>query len=165
MPEKIHLLEEHTPELFDRKIRFQSLNEVKEDIRRLKTSHKVTISPGWTLPEVLNHCSQSIEFSLSGFPQHKSPVFQKTIGKLALLIFKTRGYMAHDLEMPIPSAPTLANPKEYSLVFERIETAIELFLKTENELYPHFAYGKISKKDYDLVHAMHIANHFSAIEY
>jgi hypothetical protein len=165
MYQDIHIHEESAPMLFTRNVRFHSLEEAKEEITRLKTSAKVMVSPGWSLPEILNHCSQSIEFSLQGFPEYKSVFFQKTIGKLAFLVFKTRGYMNHNLADPIPSAPSIINPKEYNAVFNRVETAIDLFLKFENELKPHFAYGSINKKGYNMAHAMHIANHFSAIEF
>ena len=35
------------------------------------------------------------------------------------------------------------------------------FATFEGELAPHFAYGRVTKADYEALHAMHLANHLS----
>ena len=34
----------------------------------------------------------------------------------------------------------------------------------QGPLRPHFAYGKLSKPEFERAHAMHLANHFSAFD-
>ncbi|MFY9514315.1 MAG: DUF1569 domain-containing protein, partial [Rubrivivax sp.] len=62
---------------------------------------------GWTLPQVLNHLAQSIEYSISGFPALKPAWFQATLGRTAFAVFDARGRMSHSLRAPIPGAPAL----------------------------------------------------------
>jgi hypothetical protein len=39
---------------------------------------------------------------------------------------------------------------------------MQAFLKWTGPLRPHFAYGELAKPEYELAHAMHLANHLSA---
>ena len=72
----------------------------------LKTPHRST--GAWKLAQVLEHAAQSIEYSMSGFPEMKSAAFRATIGAAAFAVFDARGAMSHSLEEPIPGAPALA---------------------------------------------------------
>ena len=56
----------------------------------------------WSASEVFQHCAQSIAGSLEGYPEHKSLLFQQSIGKLALHTFQPAGAMRHSLSEPIP---------------------------------------------------------------
>lgn len=58
----------------------------------------------WSWSQTLEHCAQSIEYSLQGYPQLYSPLFQHTAGAAAFAVFRARGYMQHDINEPIPSA-------------------------------------------------------------
>ena len=42
---------------------------------------------------------------------------------------------------------------------ERLRAAINRFNGHTGVLQPHFAYGKLSRADFALAHAFHIANH------
>nr|WP_259365464.1 DUF1569 domain-containing protein [Colwellia sp. BRX10-3] len=41
----------------------------------------------WNPYQIFTHCAQSIEFSMSQFPEHKSTFFKNTVGKLAFQFF------------------------------------------------------------------------------
>ena len=41
----------------------------------------------WSLAQVLNHAAQSIEYSMSGFPESKSALFRATVGSAAFALF------------------------------------------------------------------------------
>jgi len=115
----------------------------------------------WPIGKVLSHCAQSIEYSLDGFPESKSVIFQNTIGSLAFGIFSIRGKMNHGLTEPIPGASELLD--EPSLGMKRLIVALEKFEKVNSDiLKPHFAYGKLDKADYAMAHKMHIQNHLEA---
>jgi hypothetical protein len=113
----------------------------------------------WPLAAVLDHCAQSIEMSLDGFPQPKSPVFQRTVGKAAFGVFRWRGRMSHGLADPIPGAPALAAGADWRAAALRLRGAIARFDAHPGPFKPHFAYGNLSKADYLLAHRMHIVNH------
>jgi hypothetical protein len=114
----------------------------------------------WTLPQVLEHCAQSIEGSLSGFPQMKSAWFRATAGAAAFSVFSARGAMRHPLADPIPgTAPLTANELEAPL--NRLVTAFKTFEAYTGKLHPHFAYGELTKSQYTAAHLMHLANHWT----
>ncbi len=147
----------------DRKLRFANLEEALTELKKVETAKKISPSGEWTWYQILNHCAQSIEYSLSGYPENKSAIFRMTAGKIASSIFASRGYMSHDLNAPIPKAPDIPKTGDEKEAMLRLYKAIEDFKNFSGELKMHFAYGELSKQDYDQAHAMHIANHLSFI--
>ncbi len=65
---------------------------------------------GWTPTEVFNHCAQSIEYSMEGYPQLKPAWFRHSVGPVAFAVFSARGAMRHPLTEAIPGAAPLAEP-------------------------------------------------------
>jgi hypothetical protein len=154
----------HQP-LQQRNIKLITLDECQKELEQLKQAQGITVNGDWTLYQNLVHCAQSIEYSVQGYPEHKSVLFQRTIGEMAFNRFKKQGFMSHNLNEPILSAPKIENSNQLEIAFKRLEKAIELFDTTdESKLKPHFVYGKVSKSDYASVHAMHTSDHFSAFE-
>ena len=93
----------------------------------------------------------------------KHPLFRSLVGKTAFHLFDARGYMQHALEEEIPGSHADTPTMENALL--RLETSIRVFLDYSWQLQAHFAYGHLDKKQYERAHAMHIANHLSAMEY
>ncbi len=150
--------------MIDRQLVFMSLNDALRELDRLAKA--VVLKPGavWTWPQTLIHCAQSIEYSMTGFPQAKSPIFQRTIGAAAFSVFSWRGRMTHDLAEPIPGAPSLDASVDAASAMARLQRAVHDFGSRKEPLRPHFAYGELSKSEYEHAHAMHLANHFSAFD-
>ena len=144
-----------------RDLRFASLAEGLDELARLAQSGEPASYTTWNWAQTLTHCAQSIEFSMTGFPQPKSALFQNTVGAAAYEVFAWRGRMSHDLAEPIPGAPALDDVSDIVAAEARLRTAIQNFQQWQGELKPHFAYGELSKVEYELAHAMHLANHFS----
>jgi hypothetical protein len=115
----------------------------------------------FTLAQMLEHAAQSVEYSLNGFPEPKSAVFQATVGKAAFAVFDARGAMSHGLGEPIPGAPalTLALPAAAG----RLLAALKAFETHSGPLAPHFAYGALDKGAYTRAHLMHLANHWTEV--
>jgi len=67
----------------------------------------MTTTDGWNLSQIFNHLAQSIEYSMTGYPEHKPESFKNTLGHSAFSVFAFRGKMTHDLVEPIPGAPVL----------------------------------------------------------
>ncbi len=145
----------------DRGLQFATLDEAMAEAERLAANAAADPGPGWTLPQTFVHCAQSIEYSMTGFPEMKSTVFQNTVGSAAFNVFAWRGRMSHDLTEAIPGAPSLADEADLEAALARLHTSVEAFHAAPGPLQPHFAYGTLSKSDYELAHAMHLANHFT----
>lgn len=126
----------------------------------LERAKSVRASEGWSPGRALSHCAQSVELSLSGFPQPRSALFQATAGRIAKRVFVSRGEMHHDVVAAIPGAPELTDvPLAEGLA--RLRAALAAFSNHAGPLAPHFAYGAASKPDYEALHAMHLADHLS----
>lgn len=113
---------------------------------------------GWTLGQVLTHCAQSIEFSLSGFPKQKGWLVRSVIGPIVMRRALARGSMSHGLTAEIPGAPALGDPTPEQGM-SRLKAAIDAFRAHQGPLAPHFAYGPVSREHYEALHAMHLADH------
>lgn len=145
----------------DRELQFVSLDEALAELAQLAGSGEPVSHTTWNWAKTLTHCAQSIEFSMTGFPESKSALFQNTVGAAAYNVFAWRGRMTHDLAEPIPGAPALDDATDIPTAETRLRAAIEQFRQWQGEFKPHFAYGELSKAQYELAHAMHLANHFS----
>jgi hypothetical protein len=129
----------------------------------------VTATPPWrstgafTLPQMLHHAAQSIEFSLGGFPEMKSAAFRHTVGAAAFAVFDARGAMSHGLDEPIPGAPALPADAQLGSAAQRLLAALADFERHTGALKPHFAYGELDKAQYTRAHLMHLANHWTEL--
>jgi Protein of unknown function (DUF1569) len=137
----------------------QSLDDALRWLDTIEKSSSVKTTGAWPMVAVLEHLSQSIEMSVNGFPEPKSALFQSTVGAAAFAVFRWRGRMSHTLSDPIPGAQALTQQGDWKLAATRLRAAIQMFNAQTGALKPHFAYGNLSKADFALAHAFHIANH------
>lgn len=145
----------------DRRLSFSTLASAEEELSRLAAAKGLHSGATWTWAQTLEHCAQSIEYSMAGFPESKSRLFQSTVGPVALRVFSWRGRMTHDLAEPIPGAPAIAVGSTEEAALMRLRASIAEFRNWSKPLQPHFAYGALGKQEYELAHAMHLANHLS----
>lgn len=122
---------------------------------------KINHAGGWNPAQVFAHLAQSIEYSMTGFPQPKSALFQSTVGAAAFAVFHSKGAMKHSLTEPIPGAPAIAATDDQAAALDRALKALADFDKFNGALQPHFAYGALDKKAYAAAHAMHVYNHLT----
>ena len=153
-----------SPTANDRQLVFRSWDDALRELDRLAAAPKLSGTAVWTWAQTLNHCAQSIEFSLTGFPQAKPAVFQRSVGALAFQVFSWRGRMSHDLAEPIPGAPALDAGDAPATAMTRLRKAIADFRAQPEPFKPHFAYGDLNKSEYELAHALHLANHLSGFD-
>jgi hypothetical protein len=117
----------------------------------------------WNLAQVFTHCAQSVEYSMVGYPQHKSDLFKNTVGQTAFSLFLAKGKMTHPLDEAIPGAPLLAQDANTLLAYERFKKSLLDFKAYTGTLEPHFAYGPLSRAEYEAAHVMHFNNHLQEI--
>ena len=134
-------------------------------IRKLDSldANRIETLGEWNLSQILVHCAESIEFSMSDFPEHKSDLFKSTLGKLAFSAFESKGKMTHGLDEIIPGAPLYSGPENIEYALGRLRKSLVEFDQFDGTLAEHFAYGRLSKSEYEKAHVMHFNNHLLEI--
>lgn len=122
-------------------------------------SESIVTTGEWNLGQILIHCAQSVEYSMSGFPEHKSDLFKSTAGKLGFTAFSAKGEMSHGLSEGIPGAPSIAKNENTIDAYTRFRESMIRFRDHNGPLAQHFAYGQLTKPEYERAHAMHFYNH------
>jgi hypothetical protein len=141
-------------------LNLNALLSILNKMSLLPPEQLASLSTGqWNTAQVFSHCAQSVEFSMTGFPQHKSAVFKHTVGTLAFAVFATKGAMSHSLSESIPAAPILDEHVDVNVALNRLIQSLGDFQQYEGELKPHFAYGPLTKSEYELAHVLHFYNH------
>jgi hypothetical protein len=117
----------------------------------------------WNLSEVLQHCAQSIRYSVTGYPALKSGLFRTTVGPVAKRLFLRRGSMRHDVDAPLAGAPALAPERPVDNALADLRASVETFNGHDGGTHPHPAYGRCSYREYATLHAMHIGDHLPGL--
>lgn len=117
----------------------------------------------WSPAMIFTHLAQSVDYSISGYPEMKPALFRQTIGGAAFLAFSTAGAMRHNLAEVIPGAPTLVQGGSSDAALDRLVASLLRFEAHAAELKPHFAYGDLGKDDYRAAHIFHVRNHLDEI--
>lgn len=145
-----------------RVLSFGSLAQARDELQRTLDERRQPPAGGWNAAQVLTHLAQSIEHSMTGYPQPRSRLFQATLGAAAFAVFDARGRMSHGLDEPIPGAAPLDGSAHPSAALARLLKAISDFERWLGPLQPHFAYGELPRPAYERAHALHLADHLSA---
>ncbi len=124
---------------------------------------KLASTGAWSPAQVFAHLAQSVEYSMGGFPQHRSAAFKLTAGRLAFRVFARRGAMSHPLDDAIPGAPPLEDEDDPRFSLMRLRQSLVAFGAHEDPCQPHFAYGHLDHRQYTAAHVMHLNDHLSEI--
>ncbi len=139
---------------------FASMGAALDTLAQLKT-RLPRMTGAWDPAHVLHHVAQSVEYSMSGFPQLRSALFRATLGSYAFALFNAGGQMTHQLAEPIPGAPEIAQGQSPAPAIDRVIRALQSFDRFDGALQPHFAYGTLDRPAYARAHLMHLANHWN----
>jgi hypothetical protein len=116
----------------------------------------------FTPAQALLHCAQSIELSMTRYPELRSGLFRATVGPLVKRKFLRAGFMSHDTSAGIAGVPDPAPDAELAAASARLRAAMTRFQGFDGPLGPHLAYGRCSKAEYEALHSMHVADHLRA---
>ena len=71
--------------------------------------------------------------------------------------------MTHALNEAIPGTPEFSDEENITYAFERFKKSLIDFKQYDGVLAPHFAYGQLTKLQYETAHVMHFNNHLQEI--
>lgn len=141
-----------------------SLADVKTELLRMLEKEDVQTKQ-WSLFEMLTHCSQTIEYAMVGYPQMKPKIVRNTIGRMVIKKFLRQGFMKHDLTAHVPGAAKIEKQGTAKEGIDTLLKSIDKFTAYKGPLAPHLVFGMLTKEQYDKYFTMHIADHFSELQY
>ncbi|MCE9600027.1 MAG: DUF1569 domain-containing protein [Spirochaetia bacterium] len=145
-----------------RELRFSNLTEVEGELDRLVRARDVQTSGVWSYSQILNHTAETIEHSMSRYPQLMPAVIRKTVGHWFFERMARRGYMEKGKFNP--SAPKKHADGDEAAAMKRLRQALKTFRSYEGSMAVHPIYDQLKKSDFEKLHSMHIANHLSFVE-
>lgn len=117
----------------------------------------------WNLSQTLQHCAQTIGYSVTGYPALKPWLFRATAGALAKRLFLARGATKHDLDAELDGAPPLDAALPVADALARLDRAVDAFDAHGGPHPPHPAYGNCRHDEYARLHAMHLREHLPGL--
>ncbi|AYC43970.1 DUF1569 domain-containing protein [Streptomyces griseorubiginosus] len=123
------------------------------------------LAPGssWNLSQTVQHCAQTIRYSVTGYPVLKPGLYRATVGRLAKQVFLRRGAMKHPLGAEIEGAPPLDPDLPVSDAAAGLAEAVALFSGHTGAHATHPAYGDCTHDEFAQLHAMHLAEHLPGL--
>ncbi|MCG8316724.1 MAG: DUF1569 domain-containing protein [Pseudomonadales bacterium] len=148
-----------------RKLRFETIEDALKELALIEANEATLVmDQPWSIYKVMIHLSQSMEYSMTGYPELDPPAKQAA-AKLVWQAFKTQGYMSHNLGAVVPGAPEIPDDGPTFESYERYRNACSDFQNYTSALHPHFSYGELTYEEWELAHAFHAADHFSGLSY
>ncbi len=143
-----------------------NLNAASDILSSLK-GQPLRSTGSWSPAKIFIHCAKSIEFSMIGFPIQKSDTFKSILGRNAFATFASLGKMTHGLDEIIPGEGSIDLIEQSEVSDEQaidlLLTSMYSFQNYQGNLKQHFAYGHLSRTEYELAHVMHFYNHLAEI--
>ena len=63
----------------------------------------------WNVYEICLHCAQTIDYSMTSYPEMKPKFIRQTIGKKVVKKFLTEKKMSHNLKAPVAGGAPIAH--------------------------------------------------------
>src|SRR3954451_14534671 len=117
----------------------------------------------WNLSQTVQHCAQSIGYSVTGYPALKPAWLRATVGRAVKKVFLKRGSMKHSLDAPLEGAPALDPAMPTAEAAHRLRAAVDTFTAHSGPHRPHPTYGTCTHEEYAKLHAMHLEEHLPGL--
>ena len=143
-----------------------SLTELTDRLReRLDDPEAGLLAPGgtWNLSQTLQHCAQTVRYSVTGYPRLKPAFFRATAGAVAKRVFLRRGATRHALDAELDGAPPLDPQIPAARAAADLADAVALFGGHTGSHAVHPAYGRCTHDEFARLHAMHLAEHLPGL--
>ena len=143
-----------------RKLRFNRLDDIIPDIAPLLTRGHRTIGK-WSLGQIYNHLSESIRYSLVGFPGRHAPwPVRITLGKIIGALMLTTGKIKKGVPLPAIYIPD--SSLDASEQADVLRAMVERFNQA-NQFKMHPLIGAMSGRQWERFHCVHCAHHLSFV--
>jgi hypothetical protein len=117
----------------------------------------------WNLSQTVQHCAQTVRYSVTGYPRLKPAPVRLVIGPLVKKAFLRRGAMKHPLGAVIEGAPALDPALPVDEAMAQLDEVVKLFTAHAGAHAPHPTYGRCTHEEFAALHALHLAEHLPGL--
>lgn len=137
---------------------FATVEALRAALDALRGGAPPAIAGPWTAAQVLEHCAQSVDCQMRGFPVMKPALVRATVGRAALGVFLARGRMSHDRAAQVPGLDAPAG-RPWPEAVDRLAASLDALLGWPEPYAPHAVFGAMSKPRCLRYHAIHVSDH------
>ena len=147
-----------------RELRFETLDDLIAEARRIAAQPDTTTRGSWTLAQNIWHVGRFIQAGVEGYPA-KVPFILKLIGPLFKKKFTTKGFSPGVIKLPSQAAEHVVAPADTTIeqAMDMIETAVQ-GAKEKGFLPKNPMMGKMTQQEWIALHCRHAEMHFGLIE-
>ena len=139
-----------------RSLTFTSLDRVMPEVDRLLLAGYTTAG-NWTLGQMCNHLTQSLIWTVDGFPKLAPWFFRKSVGPLLLRHILKSGRFPAGVRLPSRYLPK--SDLDDRAEAEALRAALWHFASHTEALSDHPMGGTLSRGDWERFHCIHCAHH------
>lgn len=116
----------------------------------------------WNPYQILTHCAQSVEYSMSGYPEHDSDLFKNTVGTLVFSFFSPRKNVSW-VNGSCSGSASYRNQRRFNKCVGSIRESLDGFSRLPREVRTTFSYGQLTKEEFTIAHVIHLNNHLEEL--
>lgn len=140
-----------------RELRFKNFSDIRQELTNLEKGPVVTTG-NWSYFQILEHCRKALEGSMKGIHRKMSWWKMNVKGPLFFRKISRDGFLPTGVVSPLKEPVERVEGDEKSAL-EGLCKALNEFEKFEGPFSTHPYLGKLNKKQWVRLHAMHLANH------
>ncbi len=144
-----------------RSLRFRSLDDARQELTRIESS-VVEATGLWSLGQIYNHLSESLEHCTSSYPRYAPKFLRRTIGPLAFRSMRNKGYMPPGSMNP--DAPRAREDQDAESAMRRLRSALARFEAFDGTHPEHPFFGSLTRDDWRILQTFHLANHLGYVQ-
>ena len=142
-----------------RPLRFVELSDVLVDAEGLLSRGHHTVGR-WSIAQIFNHLSSSIDQTLDGFPGKPAPwIVRQSVGRIIRTVLLSTGRIMEGAPLPAKYRP--AAELDPQAEFATLQAAIHRFGSSNCACQPHPFLGIMPREKWRRFHCIHCAHHLS----
>jgi hypothetical protein len=140
-----------------RELRFKTFDDARAELARLEKG-PVETTGHWSYFQILNHCSNGVESSMTSFSGLKPWLLRRTIGPMVLKKVFKAGFIQPGIGLKKGAKVEKVEGDEKAAL-ARLRKALDAFEKHPGPWGEHPFFGKLDKEKWTLLTSLHLANH------
>lgn len=142
-----------------RVLRYGTFGDWRSDIARLRNGPYARVG-AWSLGQMCDHLDRVISMSLDGFP-FRVPWYFRAAGVVMKRVTLWRNTMPAGVKGPEPMMPTVTADADEQVCVDRLLVTLDRYEQHTGPLHPSPLFGRLTREEWDRIHLIHAAHHFS----